>query len=248
MKTVSIVIGTRPEAVKLAPIALLLKNQPNIRCRICVTAQHRQMLDQVLSVFGIEPDIDLNLMQPDQSLATFSARAIEGLDGYFAADRPDLALVQGDTTSVFCATLAAFYRDIPVGHVEAGLRTGDLKSPWPEEANRVLTTRLATLHFAPTAQAKRNLLNEGVAESSIFVTGNTGIDALFLTLKLGAASLPVELAPDQQLVLISAHRRENLGEPFRRGCRAIRALAERFPEVLFVYPVHPNPNVLLPVE
>ena len=176
---ISIIFGTRPEAIKLAPLALALKADERFECRIWVTGQHRQMLDQVLQVFGIVPDIDLNLMQANQSLAGLTSRAIAALDQCFATERPDLVLVQGDTTTVFCAALAAFYHHIPVGHVEAGLRTHDLESPWPEEANRVLTSRLTSLHFAPTESSKQNLLREAVKESAIFVTGNTVIDALF---------------------------------------------------------------------
>jgi UDP-N-acetylglucosamine 2-epimerase (non-hydrolysing) len=180
---VAVIFGTRPEAIKLAPVVLALKADPSFQCRVCVTGQHRQMLDQVLEVFDIPPDADLNLMQPSQTLAGLTARAIEALDRYLAAEKPELVLVQGDTTTVFCATLTAFYQKIPVGHVEAGLRTWNLQSPWPEEANRVLTTRLASLHFAPTEGNRQNLLREGVPDERIFVTGNTVIDALFLALE-----------------------------------------------------------------
>jgi UDP-N-acetylglucosamine 2-epimerase (non-hydrolysing) len=253
LKTIATVIGTRPEAVKLAPVVLRLAQTAGVRSHVCLTAQHREMLDQVLGVFEIAADSDLNLMRPDQTLATLAARAIEGLDRLFAEARPDLVLVQGDTTTVFCATLAAFYRRIPVGHVEAGLRTGDLSSPWPEEANRVLTTRLAALHFAPTAWARDNLLREGVAPGTVAVTGNTGIDALFLTLERLRDRRPE--GPDEpwrrpgtRSVLITAHRRENFGDRFVALCEAIADLAGRFPEVHFIYPVHPNPNVLAPVR
>jgi UDP-N-acetylglucosamine 2-epimerase (non-hydrolysing) len=183
MKRIAVVIGTRPEAVKMAPIILRLGRTPGVRCHVCVTGQHREMLDQVLDVFGITPDTDLNLMRPGQTLAGLSARAIEALDTFYAGLEPDLVLVQGDTTTVFCATLAAFYRRVRVGHVEAGLRTWNLDSPYPEEANRVLTSRLATLHFAPTEWARDNLVREGVDPSRIVTTGNSGIDALFLTLE-----------------------------------------------------------------
>jgi UDP-N-acetylglucosamine 2-epimerase (non-hydrolysing) len=253
MKTIATVIGTRPEAVKLAPIVLCLVQTPGVRSHVCLTAQHREMLDQVLGVFGIAADSDLNLMCPGQTLATFAARAIEGLDRLFAEVRPDLVLVQGDTTTVFCATLAAFYHRIPVGHVEAGLRTGDLYSPWPEEANRILTARLASLHFAPTAWARDNLLREGIAPGAVAVTGNTGIDALFLTLERLRARRrtgPDEpwRRPGARSVLITAHRRENFGDRFVALCEAIADLAGRFPEVHFIYPVHPNPNVLAPAR
>ena len=265
---ISVIFGTRPEAIKLAPVILALRKDPRIRCRVCVTAQHREMLDQVLEVFGIRPDVDLNLMQPAQSLAGLTARALEALDSYLATDTPDLVLVQGDTTTVLCAALAAFYRKVPVGHVEAGLRTGDMQAPWPEEANRVLTARLTTLHFCPTETAKDNLLREGVHPRHIQVTGNTVIDALFFALdRIRKAppiipGLPEHFQPRQsngterlaerktgsrKVVLITGHRRENFGTGFESICRAIAELAGRFPEVDFVYPVHLNPNVREPV-
>jgi UDP-N-acetylglucosamine 2-epimerase (non-hydrolysing) len=266
---ISIIFGTRPEAIKLAPVVLALRKDPRFYCQVCVTAQHREMLDQVLDVFGIQPNMDLNLMQPGQSLAGFTARALEALDSYLATETPDLVLVQGDTTTALCAALAAFYQKIPVGHVEAGLRTGDMQAPWPEEANRVLTARLATLHFAPTEKAKENLVREGVPVRHIHVTGNTVIDALFFALdriRKGPPiipALPEHLQPGYfrainrsdgrrpdsgKLVLITGHRRENFGEGFESICRAIAALAERFADVEFVYPVHLNPNVREPVS
>ena len=258
MKTIATVIGTRPEAVKMAPIILRLGQTPALRCHVCVTGQHREMLDQVLDVFGIVPDTDLNLMQPGQTLAGLSARALESLDAFYAAHTPDLVLVQCDTTTVFIATLAAFYRRIPVGHVEAGLRTWNLDSPYPEEANRVLTSRLAALHFAPTDWARDNLLREGVAPEAITVTGNSGIDALFLTLErlevLRTTGKRPPVPPwrvdgkTRRMVLITAHRRENFGAPFLAVCEAIADLAGRFPDVQFVYPVHRNPNVMAPVK
>jgi UDP-N-acetylglucosamine 2-epimerase (non-hydrolysing) len=253
MKTILSVIGTRPEAVKMAPIVLGLRRTPGVRAQVCATAQHRELLDQTLEAFGIAAEADLDLMRPGQALASLTARAIEALDALYADLAPDLVLVQGDTTTVFCATLAAFYRRIPVGHVEAGLRTGDLRAPWPEEANRVLTTRLAALHFAPTARARENLLGEGVAPEAAFVTGNTGIDALFLILR----RLPDHLDPDpaapwrrpgSRPVLITAHRRENFGDRLVGLCQAIADLAGRFPDVPFVYPVHPNPHVRAVVQ
>jgi UDP-N-acetylglucosamine 2-epimerase (non-hydrolysing) len=258
MKTIAAVIGTRPEAVKMAPILLRLGQTPGVRCHVCVTGQHREMLDQVLDVFGIVADTDLNLMRPGQTLAGLSARAIEALDSFYAELQPNLVLVQGDTTTVFCATLAAFYRRIPVGHVEAGLRTWNLESPYPEEANRVLTSRLATLHFAPTDWARDNLLREGVDPERIVVTGNSGIDALFLTLERlearraegkGPAVPPWWVEGDgRRMVLITAHRRENFGPAFLAVCEAIADLAGRFPDVQFVYPVHRNPNVTTPAR
>jgi UDP-N-acetylglucosamine 2-epimerase (non-hydrolysing) len=256
-KSISLVFGTRPEAIKLAPLVLALRSDPRFRCHVCITAQHREMLDQVLDVFAIEPDVDLNLMRPDQDLAAFTARALLELSNYFKQHRPDLVLVQGDTSTVLCASLAAFYNGIPVGHVEAGLRTGDLKAPWPEEANRVLTSRLADLHFAPTALSRQNLLEEGIKPQRIWVTGNTVIDALFLALEKMHQNPPVVPGlPDdclntesgRPLVLITGHRRENFGDGFEQICRAIADLAERFPNARFVYPVHLNPNVRRPVQ
>jgi UDP-N-acetylglucosamine 2-epimerase (non-hydrolysing) len=249
---VALIFGTRPEAIKLAPVALSLKAQPGIECRLCVTAQHRQMLDQVLDVFGITPDCDLNLMQRDQTLAALTARSMEALDGYLRSERPDLVMVQGDTTTTFVAALAAFYNGIPVAHVEAGLRTGDLKAPWPEEANRVLTSRLAALHFAPTETNRQNLLAEGVCPDRIHVTGNTVIDALLLARDRTRAAPPtiagldarlLAEASSRRIVLITGHRRESFGEGFVTICRAIRELADRFPDVEFIYPVHLNPKV-----
>lgn len=259
MINIAVVFGTRPEAIKLAPVILALKQDSRFTCRVCVTAQHRHMLDQVLEVFGIVPDLDMNLMRPDQTLGSLTALAVEALDVAFRAEKPDLVLVQGDTTTVFCATLAAFYHHIPVGHVEAGLRTGNLKAPWPEEANRVLTSRLSTLHFAPTETSRQNLLKEGIPDERIFVTGNTVIDALFLALDKVKEREPVipGLSPVLQaqaepegprMVLITGHRRENFGGGFENICKAIATLAHRFPAVHFVYPVHLNPNVREPVK
>ncbi len=253
---VAVIFGTRPEAIKLAPVVLALKDHPAFTCHVCVTAQHRQMLDQVLEVFGLTPDADLDLMQPNQTLGRLTARAVEALDGYLARERPRLVLVQGDTTTVFCAALAAFYHRVPVGHVEAGLRTGNLHSPWPEEANRVLTTRLTDLHFAPTETSRRNLLDEGVPAERIFVTGNTVIDALFLARAKVRAAPPaipglsaetLDSWRGKPVVLITGHRRENHGAGFDSICRAVAELARRFPEAQFVYPVHLNPNVREPV-
>jgi UDP-N-acetylglucosamine 2-epimerase (non-hydrolysing) len=253
---VSVIFGTRPEAIKLAPVILALKNDPRFSCQVCVTAQHREMLDQVLGAFGIKPDVDLDLMEPNQTLAGLTARVVEAVDRYLAKSTPDLVLVQGDTTTTFCAALVAFYHHIPVGHVEAGLRTGNLDSPWPEEANRVLATRLTTLHFAPTELNKQNLLKDRVAPEQIFVTGNTVIDALFLARDIvkehppAIPGLPEALATANgpRVVLITGHRRENFGPGFEAICKAIAELARRFPETAFVYPVHLNPNVRKPVN
>jgi UDP-N-acetylglucosamine 2-epimerase (non-hydrolysing) len=259
MKKISVIFGTRPEAIKLAPVILALKQHSDFECHVCVTAQHREMLDQVLDIFKIEPDADLNLMTPNQTLAGLTARAVTGLDEYLKKETPDMVIVQGDTTTVFSGALAAFYHHIPVGHVEAGLRTGNMLSPWPEEANRVLTSSLTALHFAPTSTSQKNLLDEGISSESITVTGNTVIDALFLALDKVKATPPVipdlpdSLQPaiaesGPRLVLITGHRRENFGEGFENICNAIAMLAERFPEVQFVYPMHLNPNVREPVN
>lgn len=257
MKKYSIIFGTRPEAIKLAPLILKFKQKADIDCRVCVTAQHRQMLDQVLEVFDIVPDTDLNLMMPNQTLGGLTSRAIDAIDHYLATEKPDVVLVQGDTTTVLCAALAAFYHRIPVAHVEAGLRTGNMQSPWPEEANRVLTTRLAKWYFAPTEVNRKNLLHEGVPDKDILVTGNTVIDALFLALEKiknvppeieGVPDRSLELLGDRKMVLITGHRRENFGDGFEHICHAIAELANRFPDVHFVYPVHLNPNVREPVQ
>jgi UDP-N-acetylglucosamine 2-epimerase (non-hydrolysing) len=253
MHTISVILGTRPEAIKLAPVIRALRAAKGVRCDVCVTAQHRQMLDQVLDVFGIVPDTDLNLMRRSQSLAGFASLALREIDRYLVGVKPSLVMVQGDTSTVFCAALAAFYRGIPVGHVEAGLRTWNLQAPWPEEANRVLTSRLAAVHFAPTRQARDNLLREGVSRKTVHVTGNTVIDALLhargrvCRLRPSVPGLPAFLQPGARkrpaYVLITGHRRENFGAGFENICRAIRQLADRFPEAHFVYPVHLNPRV-----
>jgi len=257
MKKISVIFGTRPEAIKMVPVILELKKRADVICRVCVTAQHRHMLDQVLEIFDIVPDVDLDLMRANQSLGGLTSLAIDALDHYLTADKPDVVLVQGDTTTVLCAALAAFYHKIPVGHVEAGLRTGNMASPWPEEANRVLTTRLAKWHFAPTETNRKNLLNEGVPDGDIYVTGNTVIDSLCLALEKVKAHPPsitglpgegLTWLGDDRMVLITGHRRENFGEGFDNICHAIAELAFRFPKVQFLYPVHLNPNVREPVN
>ena len=237
------VVGTRPEAIKMAPVILALRQQPGIDCRVLATAQHRQMLDQVLDFFHITPDIDLDLMRPNQNLAELTSRLMSTLDGVLAEEAPDVVLAQGDTTTVMTVALACFYRRIPFGHVEAGLRTGDMDNPFPEEANRVIASRLARWHFAPTAGSRDNLLKEGVPADDVYVTGNTVIDALLATAARPDARLPVAIAEDRPLVLVTAHRRENFGEPFRQICRAVEKLARAYPGTAFLYPVHPNPNV-----
>lgn len=255
MKKISLIFGTRPEAIKLCPLILEFQKHPEFYPHVCVTGQHRQMLDQVLEVFEVTPDVDLNLMQPDQTLAEFTARAITAIDSYLADYKPDMVIVQGDTTTSFCAALAAFYKRIPVGHVEAGLRTWNRFSPFPEEINRVMTSRIADLHFAPTQWSKENLLREGVLEDRVFVTGNTVIDALHIAVEKVRKNPPeISGVPKQLLngdsrpmVLITGHRRENFGDGFRNICQAISQLSERFPNTAFVYPVHLNPNVRKPV-
>jgi UDP-N-acetylglucosamine 2-epimerase len=243
-----IILGTRPEAVKLAPVILEMQcaHSP-LRPLVCVTGQHRQMLDQVLEWFGIGHDHDLNLMQPNQTLAEFASRALTGISALVEQTRPDAVLVQGDTTTAMMGALGAFYHRVPVGHVEAGLRTRDRYSPFPEEINRRIAGTIATLHFAPTQRAADALLAEQVESSSVHVVGNTVVDALRLTMER-----PVELTMDagvagRRLVLITAHRRESFGSPFESICQAIRTLADRNEDVEFVYPVHLNPNVRDPV-
>ena len=254
-RKISVIFGTRPEAIKLCPVVLALKNNSAFDCNVCVTGQHREMLQQVLDVFGVVPDRDLALMRPNQTLAGLTSRAITAIDDYLSEEKPDIVMVQGDTTTVLAGALAAFYHHIPVAHVEAGLRTWNLESPWPEEANRVLTTRLAKWHFCPTENNRKNLLKEGVPEENVFVTGNTVIDALLkakdVTLKNPPVieGLPKDImASDDRMVLITGHRRENFGEGFENICKAILNLASRFPDVHFVYPVHLNPNVREPVD
>jgi len=242
MSKILCVVGTRPEAIKMAPIILGLKNEPWADVRVLATAQHREMLDQILGLFDIKPDIDLNIMRDNQTLPELTARMITALDLAFAEESPQAVLAQGDTTTVMVAALAAFYRRIPFGHVEAGLRTGNMTSPFPEEMNRAVAGRLARWHFAPTESAKTNLLREGIASEHIVVTGNTVIDALFDAVTRCQAYEP-QVSPGKRLILVTAHRRENFGESLRGICRAIRDLADTRDDVEFLYPVHPNPNV-----
>ncbi len=256
-KRILLVFGTRPEAIKMAPLVRLLQSQAVFEVKVCVTAQHRAMLDQVLQLFDIRPDFDLDLMKPGQDLYGLNSQILLGLQPVLAQWRPDVMLVHGDTSTTFAAALAAFYQRIPVGHVEAGLRTGSLYSPWPEEANRKLTTALAHWHFAPTAAARNNLLLEGVATGTIHVTGNTVIDALLQARKkiLGSASLQQQfqrdfsfLDPGKRLVLVTGHRRENFGQGFENICQALARIAWRHGDVQVVYPVHLNPQVHEPVH
>lgn len=252
------VFGTRPEAVKMAPVVLLLACEPQVESRVCVTAQHRQMLDQVLDIFHITPDIDLDLMRSDQSLAEITAAVFAHLDPVIENFQPDWLLIQGDTTTVMAASLLAYYHQVRVGHVEAGLRTGDKFQPFPEEINRRVAGVVADLHFAPTSWAKGNLLREGVPEHKVLVTGNTVIDALQMVAAMPADAqtnslleklhLTGEASSRPRLVLVTAHRRENFGQPLIDICTALRSLAEIYREsVTFVYPVHLNPNVEEPV-
>lgn len=254
---VLLVFGTRPEAIKMAPLANRLNNHPTIESRICVSAQHREMLDQVLRLFNLQPDYDLNLMRPGQSLADLTATMLTGLDEIFGQYRPDLVLVHGDTATSLTASLAAFYRQIPVGHVEAGLRTGKMLSPWPEEGNRRVIGALARLHFAPTDTARDNLLRENVPADRIQVTGNTVIDALLDVrariendpqLENSLAEQFTWSVSDAKLILVTGHRRESFGGGFERICAALEGIAQRHPEVQIVYPVHLNPNVQEPVN
>ena len=237
-----VVVGTRPEAVKMAPVIHAMRKAPDLEVQVLATAQHREMLDQVFEFFGIEPDRDLDLMRPGQDLAGLTSRMMVSLDEALADLKPDVVLAQGDTTTVMVAGLAAFYRGIRFGHVEAGLRTGDMANPFPEEMNRVLVGRLAALHFAPTDGAAENLRREGVDESTIHVTGNTVIDALLWAAERVDASR-FAAVEGRRLVLVTAHRRENFGAPFESICRALRTVADR-DDVELLYPVHPNPQVL----
>jgi UDP-N-acetylglucosamine 2-epimerase (non-hydrolysing) len=253
-KTILFILGTRPEAIKLCPLILWLKRAPALyEVRVCVTAQHRQMLDQVLSVFGVLPDHDLDLMLPGQTLLESASRMLAGLEPVLTLEKPDLVIVQGDTTTTMCGSLAGFYQHVSVAHIEAGLRTGDLQQPFPEELNRVLTARMTALHFAATAGAAQNLLHEGVSSGRIMVTGNTGIDALLFVeqgLIRGRYDRSTLYRPPQhgrKLILVTAHRRESFGAGFERICRALAQLANR-EDVQIVFPVHPNPNVQVPVK
>ena len=255
MKILS-VFGTRPEAIKMAPVVRALAADSAFESRVCVTAQHRQMLDQVLELFDITPDYDLDIMRDNQDLFDVTSRVLLGLRDVLLAEKPDMVLVQGDTTTCFAGSLAAFYLQIPVGHIEAGLRTGNLLAPFPEEANRAMTSRVAALHFAPTEQSRRNLLAENIGEKIIHVTGNTVIDALLWVREKvrvksdwhgifgSAEQVILERRP---YILITGHRRENFGQGFLDLCQAIATLAARHPDIHFVYPVHLNPNVQQPV-
>ena len=238
------VFGTRPEAIKMAPLVRELERRESVRSLVCVTAQHRQMLDQVLETFAITPDHDLNIMKRGQSLSDITTAALLGLQEVICAEKPDLVLVHGDTTTTFAGALAAFYQQTAIGHVEAGLRTGNKYSPYPEEMNRQMVDRMADLLFAPTALSRDNLLRENVPAEKIFVTGNTAIDAMATTVRPDYRHKELDrLGAGERLILLTAHRRENLGGPMRRIFRAVRRIAEDFPDVTVVYPVHLNPLV-----
>ncbi|PLX86473.1 MAG: UDP-N-acetylglucosamine 2-epimerase (non-hydrolyzing) [Desulfuromonas sp.] len=271
MKKILSIFGTRPEAIKMAPVVKGLERHPDrFHSVVCVTAQHREMLDQVLALFDIQPDHDLNIMKPGQDLFDVTCNVLQGLKSVLQEEQPDLVLVHGDTTTTMAGTIAAYYRRIPVGHVEAGLRTFDKFAPFPEEINRKIAGSVTDLHFAPTEKSKRNLLREGVAEEAIFITGNTVVDSLFLArekLKTGGLderivtdlvqrypSLDRVLAPSasrlapHRFILVTGHRRENFGDGFEQICTALKDLVERFPDINIIYPVHLNPNVQEPVK
>lgn len=265
MKKIMLVFGTRPEAIKMAPLVKeFQKNMKDFQTIVCVTGQHREMLDQVLQLFEIKPDYDLNIMKQGQDLYDVTSRVLLGMRDVLQGVRPDVVLVHGDTTTSTAAALAAFYQQIPVGHVEAGLRTHNIYSPWPEEMNRLITGRIATYHFSPTTLSRQNLLSEGVRETSIFVTGNTVIDALYMvvdkikkdnTLDTSLKNVLISAGYDvnrlndgKKLVLITGHRRENFGDGFISMCQAIKTLTEKYPEVDFVYPMHLNPHVRKPIH
>ncbi|MDD9174986.1 UDP-N-acetylglucosamine 2-epimerase (non-hydrolyzing) [Aliivibrio sp. S2TY2] len=251
------VFGTRPEAIKMAPLVHKLSEAQGIESKVCVTAQHREMLDQVLNLFDITPDFDLNIMKPGQSLYDVTSNILMGLKPVLEEFQPNIVLVHGDTATTLSTSLAAYYQQIAVGHVEAGLRTGNIYSPWPEEGNRKLTGAIATLHFAPTSTSQQNLLNEGIDNNSISTTGNTVIDALFLIRKkleqdqdLNAtlAAHFSELDPAKKLILVTGHRRESFGGGFERICEALVEIAQKHPDTQVLYPVHLNPNVREPVN
>jgi UDP-N-acetylglucosamine 2-epimerase (non-hydrolysing) len=257
MKKILTVFGTRPEAIKMAPLVKALESDPRFDAKVCVTAQHREMLDQVLEIFDIQPDFDLDLMKPGQTLPGLTSSILLGMSSVYERFKPDVVLVHGDTATTFATALSAYYQQIPVGHVEAGLRTGDIYSPWPEEANRKLTGAITKYHFAPTEISRQNLLNESVPQEDIYVTGNTVIDALFLAneiietkhdLKAQFESHFDFLSEKKKLILVTGHRRESFGGGFERICESIRQIATHNPDVQVLYPVHLNPNVQEPVK
>ena len=265
IKNILVVFGTRPEAVKMAPLVRELEKREGFNVKICVTGQHREMLDQVLQLFGIKPDYDLNLMRKGQGLYGLTSRVLLGMEGVLKESEPNLILVHGDTTTSFATALAGYYHRIPIGHVEAGLRTGDIYSPWPEEVNRKLTAQIATYHFAPTETSKENLIKENVQQERIVVTGNTVIDSLFLVLQQinrndvvrskikDSINLPSKILNDKnrdnkRIILVTGHRRENFGDGFRNICRALKKIAIDNPDCEIIYPLHLNPQVSGPVK
>lgn len=243
MKNIMLVFGTRPEAIKMCPLVNELKARKNLRVTVCVTGQHRQMLDQVLEVFGIDPDYDLSIMKSKQTLFDITTNILNGIQKVLEKVRPDVVLVHGDTSTTFATALACFYLQIPVGHVEAGLRTYNIYSPYPEEFNRQAVSVISQFNFAPTEQSRRNLLNEGKNAETVYVTGNTAIDALKTTVREYYTHPELEWAKDSRLILITAHRRENLGEPMKHMFRAIRRVLDGHPDVKAIYPIHMNPVV-----
>lgn len=244
MKKIMLVFGTRPEAIKMCPLVKALRQrQEQVQTVVCVTGQHRQMLHQVLEAFAVTPDYDLSVMQPGQTLFDITTGVLNGVHSVLEAEKPDVVLVHGDTTTTFATALACFYQQIPVGHVEAGLRTYDLSAPYPEELNRQVVDLISRYYFAPTPQSKANLLREGKPEDAVFITGNTAIDALNTTVRADYTHPELQWATDSRLILLTAHRRENLGQPMRRMFRAVRKIAEDHPEVKIIYPVHMNPAI-----
>jgi len=243
MKKILTIFGTRPEAIKMSPLVKKIDKSKDLESIVCVTAQHREMLDQVLDVFDIKPDYDLNLMKHGQTLAQVTTRALLGLEDVFEKVKPDLVLVHGDTTTTLSGALAAFYHQIPVGHVEAGLRTWNKYSPWPEEINRQMVDNIADFYFTPTETSKENLLKEGKDESKIYITGNTAIDALQITVSKDYTHPIFDWVGDDRLVLLTAHRRENLGEPMYNIFRAVKTIVDEFKDIKVVYPIHLNPKI-----
>ena len=242
MKKILCIVGTRPEAIKMAPVINALRHEIAFSVRILVTAQHRDMLDQVMEVFGIKPDLDMNLMQPNQSLTMLTSRLFSGFDAIFSSEKPDAILAQGDTTTVMSAAIASFYQKIPFGHIEAGLRTGDLNNPFPEELNRIIAGKIATWHFAPTQSSRENLVKEGIPDKNIVVTGNTVIDALLSVLD-SCGEEEIALDSSKRLILVTAHRRENYGDSLEDICEAIKIIVDRNEDIQILFPVHPNPNI-----
>ena len=257
MKKILTVFGTRPEAIKMAPLVKVLADDKRFNSKVCVTAQHREMLDQVLDIFDITPDFDLDLMKPDQTLQEITSSILLGMSSVYENFKPDVVLVHGDTATTFATTLSAYYHHIPVGHVEAGLRTGDIYSPWPEEANRKLTGAITKYHFAPTETSANNLFQENVKKEDVYITGNTVVDALFLANDIIETKRELKTAFEKQfsfldrnkkLILVTGHRRESFGDGFERICEAIRHIALKNQDVQILYPVHLNPNVREPVN